>query len=105
MCKSALVIRDYATLEETSLTPMLFLFSTTLFVQKNPVFYNVFIDNLTGRFFFEPNKDSTNAVYPPSFFAIRQESKWIFDGITDCELKDQAIDDIHFYMDLEPVAE
>ena len=84
---------------------MLFLFSTTLFVQKNPVLYNVFIDNLTGKFFFEPNKYTTRALYPPSFYTIRQGGKWVFDGITDCELKDQAIDDIRFYMDVEPIPE
>ncbi len=84
---------------------MLFLFSTTLFVQKNPVLYNVFIDNLTGKFFFEPNKYANQSIYPPSFFAIRQNGKWDFDGITDYELKDQAIDDIHFYMDLDTVSE
>ena len=79
---------------------MLFLFSTTLFVQKNPVLYNVFMDSSTGRYFFEPNKFANQSIYPPSFFTIREDGRWVFDGITDYELKDQAIDDILFSADL-----
>lgn len=82
---------------------MLFLFETTLFVQKHPVLYHVYMDNATDRFFFHPHKYLAEVVYPPSFHTVRYDGTWQFDGITDYELKDQAIDDIHFYMDLEVV--
>ena len=80
---------------------MLFLFSSAFFVKGNPVLYNVYSDSFKTRFYFKPGNYPTRTPSPPSFFISWKTNKWMFNGIENKELKEQAIHNIRFCNDIE----
>jgi hypothetical protein len=78
---------------------MLLLSSSVFFIQDNEVSYNIYIDRETGRYFFKPTVYENRNICPPSFWVTRKGSSWEFDGITNKELKDQAIEELNYYLD------
>ena len=77
---------------------MLLLCSVTLFIQDNEVEYNLYVEN-TGRYFFKPTIYQNRNIFPPTFWAFSLGSNWHFDGIHDREIKNQAIEEISYFLD------
>jgi hypothetical protein len=78
---------------------MLLLSSCVFFIQASEVSYNIYIDRETGNYFFKPTVYENRNIFPPSFWITRKGSSLEFDGITDKELKDQAIEELNYYLD------
>ncbi|MEI6949988.1 hypothetical protein V9K67_22575 [Paraflavisolibacter sp. H34] len=81
---------------------MSFLFSTTFYVHGNPVSYHIYLDKATRKYFFKPTLYTNRNIYPPSFYAQRQEANWTFEGLADLELQEQAAEDMSMYHSIEP---
>lgn len=78
---------------------MLLLSSADFVIQDSEVSYNLYIDQSTGKYFFKPTIFANKNIFPPSFWMYRAGASWKFEGISDKELKDQAIEEISYYLD------
>jgi hypothetical protein len=81
---------------------MLLLSSVTLFIQESEVEYNLYIED-TGRYFFKPTIYKNRNIFPPTFWATRTGSGWHFEGIHDRAIKNQAIEEISYFLDYKTV--
>ena len=79
---------------------MLLLSSAILFIQGNEVGYNLFVND-EGKYFFKPTTYVNRNIFPPTFWVYKTGSQWSFDGITDKEIKDQAIEEISYCLNFE----
>ena len=75
---------------------MLLLCSATLQINNNDVDYHVFVEPETGRYFFKPTTYENRNIYPPSFWLQQHGATWEFEGITDNNLKSQAIEELSY---------
>lgn len=79
---------------------MLLLCSPTLLIYNSEVNYHVFVEGQTGRYFFKPTTYENHNIYPPSFWLEQRGATWEFEGITDITLKEQAIEEISYFLNL-----
>ena len=69
------------------------LFSTVLFVEGNPVGYNVMgVDR--NRLSLNPAENPNREIVPPVIEAKKEAGFWRIEGTTDRDLIDQVLEDI-----------
>jgi hypothetical protein len=78
---------------------MLLLSSADFLFQDSMVSYNLYVDQITGKYFFKPTIYANRNICPPSFWLYREGASWKFEGIPDKDLRDQAIEEISYYLD------
>ena len=80
---------------------MLFLYSATLIIKGREVVYDLSIDQETGTYFMKPVLTADASIYPPSFGMMRKGSDWEFDSIIPREIKEQAIEEVNYYLNFK----
>jgi hypothetical protein len=70
------------------------LFSTVLFVDGNPVGYQVFEEN--EQLILNPAENPSRDIVPPRLSASQSSGTWKVEGTQSRDLIDQVIEDIHF---------
>jgi hypothetical protein len=73
---------------------MLYLISTILFIDGEPIGYNVYQQE-RDRFYFKPTGIPNPNVMPPSFY-VTTAGGWCFEGLTDILVRDQVMDDLEY---------
>ncbi len=70
----------------------MFVFSTVLFVDGNPVGYSV--QEEKGRFVLNPAENPNRNILPPVLAAHNRSGQWFVEGTNNRDLIDQVIEDI-----------
>ena len=78
---------------------MLLLSSVNIFVQGNEVGYNLYVND-EGNYYFKPTTYANRNIFPPTFWVYRIGSQWQFEGISNKEITDQAIEEISYNLNL-----
>ena len=68
------------------------LFSTVLFVDGNPVGYEVYEEG--NRLVLNPAENPNREIHPPVLAAKNKSGKWLVEGTENRDLIDQVIEDI-----------
>ena len=75
------------------------LFSTVLFVDGNPVGYNV-SEESKNRLLLHPAENTNHEIDPPVVHAKNEKGIWKIEGTQDRDLIDQVLEDISMQMQL-----
>ena len=75
------------------------LFSTVLFVDGNPVGYNV-SEESKNRLLLHPAENPNHEIDPPVVHAKNENGIWKIEGTQDRDLIDQVLEDISMQMQL-----
>ncbi|MES2880501.1 MAG: hypothetical protein V4676_00025 [Bacteroidota bacterium] len=70
----------------------MFLFSTVLFVDGNPVGYNV--EKMENRLVLNPAENPNREIHPPVMMAHCRDGEWQVEGTGSRDLIDQVIEDV-----------
>jgi hypothetical protein len=70
------------------------LFSTVLFVDGNPVGYQVFEEN--DQLILNPAENPSREIVPPRLSASQSSGSWKVEGTLNRDLIDQVIEDINY---------
>ncbi len=77
----------------------MFLFSTVLFVDGNPVGYNV--EKMENRLVLNPAENPNREIHPPVMMAQRRNGEWQVEGTGSRDLIDQVIEDVSLNAELQ----
>jgi hypothetical protein len=73
---------------------LMLLFSTVLFVDGNPVGYQVFEEN--DQLILNPAENPSREIVPPRLSASHSSGSWKVEGTLNRDLIDQVIEDINY---------
>ena len=73
---------------------LMLLFSTVLFVDGNPVGYQVFEEN--DQLILNPAENPSREIVPPRLSASQSSGSWKVEGTLNRDLIDQVIEDINY---------